>query len=117
MPPKCTASYRNITSAEVFIGTNTSNLHPKTRMQTRNGAHSICQDASVGAQTVPANTIRTLEAFVPHPPCASTSDAKFRGAILMLTQLVSAQLGRQGSAPTSSIFHDSSGVSRTKDFS
>ncbi|MCE2055019.1 hypothetical protein HAX54_041799, partial [Datura stramonium] len=50
-------------------------------MQTRNGARSTVQNASVGTQNVSANTMRAPETTVPQPPHADTLEAEFRGAI------------------------------------
>ncbi|MCE3214925.1 hypothetical protein HAX54_000278, partial [Datura stramonium] len=42
------------------IANNTTNLPPQSKMQTRNKARSIVHDASIGAQTVPADTLKDV---------------------------------------------------------
>ncbi|MCE3049588.1 hypothetical protein HAX54_045213, partial [Datura stramonium] len=59
----------NTASAEVFTGNNTTNLPPRTRMQTRSRARSTVQDVSVRSYNTLANNVRVPEAPVSQPPC------------------------------------------------
>jgi hypothetical protein len=53
---------------------------------------------------------------VPTTQPAPTSEADFRGAIAMLTQLVAARNGSQSSTTPSSSYQESSAATRIRDF-
>ncbi|MCD7464741.1 hypothetical protein HAX54_053335, partial [Datura stramonium] len=77
---------------------NPANLPLQTMIQTQNDSHTPIQGSSVGAQDATTTSGKVPGTLVPEPPSIGTSEAEFRGAIQMLTQLVATQSGGQNSA-------------------